>query len=169
MVQVFIKLDGCLVYADSISEVLSSIDFSSFLWFYLYFNSKKFTMASLEAVPGTPDGSVNSSTFRKEGPVLCFINKRLRSLKKKHNRILQIEENKSKGKTINKEQEDVLRSKVGVLTLIDELEKLKQPLSIAVKEEIAERERELTVKKVLMACICNGLFSSHEKSPDFYM
>ncbi|XP_057820241.1 uncharacterized protein LOC131033126 [Cryptomeria japonica] len=101
-------------------------------------------MASLEAVPGTPDGSVNSSTFRKEGPVLCFINKRLRSLKKKHNRILQIEENKSKGKTINKEQEDVLRSKVGVLTLIDELEKLKQPLSIAVKEEIAERERELT-------------------------
>lgn len=100
-------------------------------------------MASLEAVPGTPDGSVNSSTFCKEGPVLCFINKRLRALKKKHNRILQIEENKLKGKTINKEQEDVLRSKVGVLALIDELEKLKQPLSIAVKEELAERGREL--------------------------
>ncbi|KAH9319963.1 hypothetical protein KI387_021732, partial [Taxus chinensis] len=104
---------------------------------------KKSSMASSEAVPGTPDGSVNSSILHKEGPVLCFINKRLRALKKKYSRILQIEENKSKGKTINKEQEDVLQSKIGVVALIEEFEKLKQPLSIAVKEELAEREREL--------------------------
>lgn len=99
-------------------------------------------MANSEVVPGTPDGSVNSSSLHKESPVLCLLNKRIRALRKKYNRILQIEENKSQGKVINKEQEEVLCSKNGIAVLIDEFEKLKQPLSNALREELAERERE---------------------------
>lgn len=99
-------------------------------------------MANSEVVPGTPDGSVNSSSLHKESHVLCLLNKRIRALRKKYNRILQIEENKAHGKVINKEQEEVLCSKNGVAVLIDELEKLKQPLSNALREELAERERE---------------------------
>lgn len=71
-----------------------------------------------------------------DGPVLSFINKRIRALRKKFNRILQMEESISQGKAINKEQEEVLRSKPAVSALIDELEKLRQPLSSAVKEEV---------------------------------
>ncbi|XP_038893350.1 uncharacterized protein LOC120082167 isoform X2 [Benincasa hispida] len=71
-----------------------------------------------------------------DGPVLSLINKRLRALRKKHNRIIQMEEAISQGKPINKEQEEVLRSKPSVTALIDELEKLRQPLSSAVSEEI---------------------------------
>lgn len=79
----------------------------------------------------------------KDGPVLTMMSKRLRALKKKFNRILQIEENKRQGKTVNKEQEDVLKTKIAIAALIDEYEKLRQPLMTAVKEEVAEREKEL--------------------------
>lgn len=48
-----------------------------------------------------------------------------------------MEESVSNGKTLNKEQEEVLRSKPAVSALIDELEKLRQPLSSAVSEEIS--------------------------------
>ncbi|XP_022945618.1 uncharacterized protein LOC111449804 [Cucurbita moschata] len=71
-----------------------------------------------------------------DGPVLSVINKRLRALRKKHNRILQMEEAIAQGKPINKEQEEVLRSKPTVSALIDELEKLRPPLASAVSEEI---------------------------------
>ncbi|KAL3347661.1 hypothetical protein AABB24_021371 [Solanum stoloniferum] len=71
-----------------------------------------------------------------DGPVLSVINKRLRALRKKHSRILQMEESRTKGKTLNKEQEETLRSKSAVIAAIDELEKLRQPLAAAVVEEI---------------------------------
>ncbi|XP_054809004.1 uncharacterized protein LOC129311064 [Prosopis cineraria] len=71
-----------------------------------------------------------------DGPVLSLVNKRIRGLRKKMNRILQMEESIAQGKTINKEQEEVLRSKPAVSALIDELEKLRQPLLSAVKEEV---------------------------------
>ncbi|KAJ7953737.1 Glycine-rich protein [Quillaja saponaria] len=71
-----------------------------------------------------------------DGPVLSLINKRIRALRKKQNRILQMEEAIAQGKPINKEQEEVLRSKPAVTALIDELEKLRQPLSSAVQEEL---------------------------------
>ncbi|KAK4380448.1 hypothetical protein RND71_002310 [Anisodus tanguticus] len=71
-----------------------------------------------------------------DGPVLNLINKRLRALRKKQNRILQMEESVSKGKVLNKEQEETLRSKSTVIAAIDELEKLRQPLAAAVSEEI---------------------------------
>ncbi|CAL8994420.1 unnamed protein product [Prunus brigantina] len=70
-----------------------------------------------------------------DGPVLSLINKRIRALRKKQNRIIQMEEALSQGKVLNKEQEEVLRSKPAVIVLIEELEKLRQPLSVAVTEE----------------------------------
>ncbi|KAL3676936.1 hypothetical protein R1sor_026884 [Riccia sorocarpa] len=79
----------------------------------------------------------------KDGPVLTMMSKRLRALRKKFNRILQIEDNKAQGKIINKEQEDVLKTKIAIAALIDEYEKLRQPLLTAVKEEVTEREKEL--------------------------
>ncbi|KAI3987789.1 hypothetical protein MKX01_028523 [Papaver californicum] len=79
------------------------------------------------------DTEVSNST---DGPVLNLMNKRLRALRKKHNRIVQMEEAVSQGKPLNKEQEEVLRSKTAVLALIDEYEKLRQPLHTAVQEEI---------------------------------
>ncbi|GMH01680.1 hypothetical protein Nepgr_003519 [Nepenthes gracilis] len=72
-----------------------------------------------------------------DGPVLSLINKRLRALRKKFNRIVQTEESLSEGKTLNSEQQELLRSKSSVLCLIDELEKLRSPLSSAVSEEIS--------------------------------
>jgi len=63
-------------------------------------------MAGSEAAtPASPNGSVNpsGSSLVKDGPVLSLMNKRLRALKKKYNRILQIEEAKGQGKVINKE------------------------------------------------------------------
>lgn len=81
--------------------------------------------------------STSSDPATTEGPVLSVISKRLRALRKKHNRITQMEESLAQGKTLNKEQQDVLRSKPSVLTLIDELEKLRAPLSSAVDEEIS--------------------------------
>lgn len=100
------------------------------------------------AVPMALEGSHADEGYAniggaKDGPVLTMMSKRLRALKKKYNRILQIEENKRQGKTVNKEQEDVLKQKIGVAALIDEYEKLRHPLLAAVKEEVAEREKEL--------------------------
>ncbi|RRT69581.1 hypothetical protein B296_00031161 [Ensete ventricosum] len=65
------------------------------------------------------------------------MNKRLRALRKKYNRILQMEESLAQGKPLNKEQEEVLRSKPAITVLIDEYEKLRQPLAVAVQEELA--------------------------------
>ncbi|EFJ10006.1 hypothetical protein SELMODRAFT_129003 [Selaginella moellendorffii] len=90
---------------------------------------------------------VEDSSCGKDGPVLTMMNKRLRALKKKYNRIVQLEEAKEKGKAINKEQEDVLKSKVQVLTLMEEYDRLRQPLLVAVREEIAEKEKEWIATK----------------------
>ncbi|KAE9605491.1 hypothetical protein Lal_00025148 [Lupinus albus] len=80
--------------------------------------------------------SATASSDVSDGPVLNLINKRLRALRKKLNRITYTEESLSQGKQINKEQEEVLRSKPSVLSLIDELEKLRQPLQTALAEEL---------------------------------
>ncbi|KAK6133697.1 hypothetical protein DH2020_032607 [Rehmannia glutinosa] len=78
----------------------------------------------------------SSSEITNDGPVLNLVNKRLRALRKKLNRIAQMEESLSQGKILNKEQEETLRSKSFVLAGIDELEKLRQPLAQAVAQEI---------------------------------
>ncbi|XP_059309706.1 uncharacterized protein LOC132060807 [Lycium ferocissimum] len=77
-----------------------------------------------------------TDTATSDGAVLNVINKRLRSLRKKHNRIVQMEESLSNGKTLNKEQQETLRSKPAIIAGIDELEKLREPLTSAVAEEI---------------------------------
>ncbi|XP_042005100.1 uncharacterized protein LOC121753885 [Salvia splendens] len=76
------------------------------------------------------------SEIANEGPVLNLINKRLRALRKKLNRISQMEESRAQGKTLNKEQEETLRSKPYIVAGIDELEKIRQPLLLAVDQEI---------------------------------
>lgn len=81
----------------------------------------------------SPTGSESATA---DGPVLSLMSKRLRALRKKYNRILQMEASLAQGKTLNKEQEEVLRSKPGVVALIDEYEKLRSPLATAVQEEI---------------------------------
>ncbi|CAL0315146.1 unnamed protein product [Lupinus luteus] len=77
-----------------------------------------------------------SSSDVSDGPVLNLINKRLRALRKKLNRITNTEESLSQGKQINKEQQEVLRSKPSLLVLIDELERLRHPLQTALNEEL---------------------------------
>ncbi|KAM7268969.1 hypothetical protein ACFE04_024466 [Oxalis oulophora] len=74
-----------------------------------------------------------------DGPVLNVINKRLRALKKKLNRINQMEESIAQGKSLNQEQQQVFKSKPSLLTLIDELDKLRLPLATAVYEEINQQ------------------------------
>ncbi|XP_022734363.1 uncharacterized protein LOC111287931 [Durio zibethinus] len=91
----------------------------------------------MAAAAATTVSSDATTTTSSDGPVLSLINKRIRALRKKYNRILQMEESVSQGKTLNKEQEEVLRSKPSVSALIDELEKLRQPLSSAFYEEIS--------------------------------
>ncbi|KAG7974970.1 hypothetical protein I3843_06G074600 [Carya illinoinensis] len=81
--------------------------------------------------------AASESSDVSDGPVLSLLNKRLRALRKKLNRILQMEDAIAQGKPINKEQEEVLRSKPAVSALIDELEKLRQPLSQALSEELS--------------------------------
>ncbi|GLT63711.1 hypothetical protein SLA2020_362550 [Shorea laevis] len=81
----------------------------------------------------SPDVTATAS----DGPVLSLINKRIRGFRKKLNRIIQMEESLSQGKPLNKEQEEVLRSKPAVSAIIDELEKLLNPLASAVSEEIS--------------------------------
>lgn len=71
-----------------------------------------------------------------DGPVLSVVSKRLRALRKKYNRITQMEESLAAGKTLNREQEEVLRSKPVVAALIDELERLCPPLASALTEEL---------------------------------
>ncbi|CAN6808919.1 unnamed protein product [Brassica oleracea var. botrytis] len=69
--------------------------------------------------------------------VMALISKRLRTHRKKYNRITEMEESISQGKTLNKEQKETILSKPIVTALIQELEKLRlPPPSTAVSEEI---------------------------------
>ncbi|XP_042052922.1 uncharacterized protein LOC121798138 [Salvia splendens] len=80
--------------------------------------------------------SSHSSVTATDGPVLTLLNKRIRALRKKLNRISQMEESLSRGKSLNKEQEEALRSKSFIVPLIDELERFRRPLLQAVDQEI---------------------------------
>ncbi|KAL8230055.1 hypothetical protein R6Q57_014955 [Mikania cordata] len=82
--------------------------------------------------------SATATSDVTDGPVLTLINKRIRNLKKKLNRIAQLEESIAQGKSAlkNKEQEELLKSKPSIVAAVDELEKFRQPLCVAVDEEI---------------------------------
>uniref|UniRef100_A0A8I7B6P9 Uncharacterized protein n=1 Tax=Hordeum vulgare subsp. vulgare TaxID=112509 RepID=A0A8I7B6P9_HORVV len=71
----------------------------------------------------------------KEGPVLSVVSKRLRMLRKKQNHIVQMEESVAADKMLNQEQKEVMRSKPVIAALIDELERLRMPLSTALTKE----------------------------------
>ncbi|TVU45641.1 hypothetical protein EJB05_05132, partial [Eragrostis curvula] len=91
------------------------------------------------ATSPTASAAAAAAAEATDGPVLSVISKRLRALRKKHNRILQMEESLAAGKTLNREQEEVLRSKPVVVAQIDELERLRAPLASAVAEELSSR------------------------------
>ncbi|CAN6867796.1 unnamed protein product [Brassica oleracea] len=61
--------------------------------------------------------------------VMALISKRLRAHRKRYNRITEMEEAVSQGKTLNKEQVEAIRSKPIVTALIEELENLRLPPS----------------------------------------
>ncbi|WVZ15905.1 hypothetical protein V8G54_013471 [Vigna mungo] len=71
-----------------------------------------------------------------DGLVMSLINKRICAFRKKMNRIVAMEESLSLGKTLNKEQEEFPQTKPSIIALIDEFEKLRQPLASAVAEEL---------------------------------
>ncbi|KAK6160033.1 hypothetical protein DH2020_003414 [Rehmannia glutinosa] len=80
--------------------------------------------------------SPSSLKLANGGPFLTLLNKRLRALRKKRNRIYQMEESLAQGKALNKEQKETLRSKSSVIAGIEEIEKLREPLLQAVDQEI---------------------------------
>ncbi|XP_037460276.1 uncharacterized protein LOC119331208 isoform X2 [Triticum dicoccoides] len=73
----------------------------------------------------------------KEGPVLSVVSKRLRVLRKKQNRIAQMEESVAAGKMLNQEQKQLMHSKPVIAALIDELERLRVPLFTALTKELS--------------------------------
>lgn len=84
---------------------------------------------------------------------MALISKRLRAHRKKYNRITEMEESVSQGKTLNKEQKEAIRSKPIVIALIEELEKLRlppsPPPSAAGSEEISLPAKKNKKKKVV--------------------
>ncbi|KAI3496364.1 hypothetical protein L1887_38725 [Cichorium endivia] len=81
------------------------------------------------------------------GPVLTLIYKRIRNLSKKLDRIKQMEYSIALCRSnINKEQEKLLKSKPAIIGAVNELEKFRQPLSVAVEKQIslALRRRQAT-------------------------
>ncbi|XP_048574015.1 uncharacterized protein LOC125554530 [Triticum urartu] len=73
----------------------------------------------------------------KEGPVLSVVSKRLCVLRKKQNRIAHMEESVAAGKMLNQEQKELMHSKPVIAALIDELERLRVPLSTALTKELS--------------------------------
>ncbi|CAL4918445.1 unnamed protein product [Urochloa decumbens] len=94
--------------------------------------------ASSSSAPAAAAAAV-AAAEATDGPVLSVVSKRVRALRKKLNRITQMEESLASGKKLNPEQEEVLRSKPAVAALIEELERLRGPLASAVAEEVSSR------------------------------
>ncbi|CAF2125350.1 unnamed protein product [Brassica napus] len=111
--------------------------------------------------------------------VMALISKRLRTHRKKYNRITEMEESISQGKTLNKEQKETILSKPIVTALIQELEKLRlPPPSAAVSEEIislpakknkkqkvASEEKDVTSRTDMEDCKFSDEVSKDDISP----
>uniref|UniRef100_A0A0E0D4R2 Uncharacterized protein n=1 Tax=Oryza meridionalis TaxID=40149 RepID=A0A0E0D4R2_9ORYZ len=97
------------------------------------------TGSSSSAPAAAAAAAMAAAAEATDGPTLSVVSKRLRALRKKHNRILQMEESLAGGRKLNKEQEEVLRSKPVVVALIDELERMRAPLAAALAEELSSR------------------------------
>ncbi|XP_020165778.1 uncharacterized protein [Aegilops tauschii subsp. strangulata] len=86
---------------------------------------------------GSAAAAAAAASEANDGPTLSVVTKRLRALRKKQNRIAQMEEAVAAGKTLNQEQKEVMRSKPTLAAVIDELERLRAPLAVAVAEEVS--------------------------------
>lgn len=69
-------------------------------------------------------------------PVALCLAKRLRACRKKMRKIEDVEAAAAAGKEINEEQRVLLTTKVGLIAVIDELEKLSAPVKEALVEEV---------------------------------
>jgi hypothetical protein len=97
-------------------------------------------MAAASSSSSAPTAAAAAAAAEaNDGPVLSVVSKRLRALRKKYNRITQMEESRAAGKKLNPEQEEVLRSKTVVVAQIEELERLRAPLASALAEELSSR------------------------------
>jgi hypothetical protein len=79
--------------------------------------------------------AVPPSDAQGEGPLLSLFTKKIRTIRKKLEKIRQLEDTVTGGKAINQEQQAVLDSKELLVIQMDELEKLKPQLLSALKEE----------------------------------
>ncbi|XP_044979704.1 nuclear transport factor 2 [Hordeum vulgare subsp. vulgare] len=86
---------------------------------------------------GSAAAAAAAASEANDGPTLSVVTKRLRALRKKQNRIAQMEEAVAAGRTLNQEQKEVMRSKPTLAAVIDELERLRAPLAVAVAEEVS--------------------------------
>ena len=86
---------------------------------------------------GSAAAAAAAASEANDGPTLSVVTKRLRALRKKQNRIAQMEEAVAAGKTLNQEQKEVMRSKPTLAAVIDELERLRVPLSTALTKELS--------------------------------
>uniref|UniRef100_A0A453H3A9 Uncharacterized protein n=2 Tax=Aegilops tauschii subsp. strangulata TaxID=200361 RepID=A0A453H3A9_AEGTS len=103
---------------------------------------KTLAAAAMAASPtasasGSAAAAAAAASEANDGPTLSVVTKRLRALRKKQNRIAQMEEAVAAGKTLNQEQKEVMRSKPTLAAVIDELERLRAPLAVAVAEEVS--------------------------------
>ncbi|XP_037419011.1 uncharacterized protein LOC119283661 [Triticum dicoccoides] len=113
----------------------------------------------------------------KEGLALSVVSKRLRALRKKQDRIAQMEESVAAGKVLNQDQKEVMHSKPIITALIDELERLRVPLSTALTKELSTVPApaagsssfgsDLSIQDLLALVYFGSLF--YVKSPDEFI
>ncbi|KAI3708922.1 hypothetical protein L2E82_38499 [Cichorium intybus] len=112
-------------------------------------------------IPGMASGTAT-------GPVLTLINKRFRKLRRKLNRIAQLEDSIALGRSNikTKEQEELLKSKPAIIGGSVELKKFCQSLSVAVEKEIslALQRRQATVDDLLSLIYFGSLFDMKSES-----
>ncbi|RLN15422.1 uncharacterized protein C2845_PM02G02280 [Panicum miliaceum] len=75
--------------------------------------------ASSSSAPTAAAAAAAAAAEATDGPVLSVVSKRLRALRKKYNRITQMEESLAAGKTLNREQEEDLLALVYFGSLFD--------------------------------------------------
>lgn len=85
-----------------------------------------------------PEKEDAPSAGESESPVALCLAKRLRACRKKLRKIEDVEAAKAAGKDLNPEQQALLDEgkKAGLIAVIDELEKLAQPVKEALSEEV---------------------------------
>lgn len=123
-------------------------------------------MAGTAAPAAAPEeaGFSTKGSNDSTSPVVALMNKRLRNLRKKLVRIQGVEASQAEGKSLNKDQQELLASKAAVEVLIDEYEKLQKPLTDALKEEVGSRGKEVAEAQAAAKAAEEKLAEEREKA-----